>query len=174
MKKDRRRTTRRGVVIESTGKCKLKTHRFGTSDCRKVRRSEREHARASCFASYVMRYATRGTGRFCRERKSYPRVTRALRKSRREPAGGNGNVIVSTRVYTYATSRKLRTSTFGSVRFQLIAPNHARSNVKSEDEYKERGGSKYLAVLVLDYCIKCGVLSRNWHTFACTHFTCII
>lgn len=34
-------------VVESTGKCKLETHRFGTSDCRKVCRSERVHERLS-------------------------------------------------------------------------------------------------------------------------------
>lgn len=82
----RRRRRRRvaAVVLESAGKCKLKTHRFGTLDCRKVHRSEH----AVCFAFYVMRYATRGTGEAVLPRTEIvsARYTRALRKNRKELA----------------------------------------------------------------------------------------
>jgi len=57
-----RSASSRGVV-ESTGKCKLETHRFGTSDCRKVRRSERVHERVSfCVLRNAIRNAREERG----------------------------------------------------------------------------------------------------------------
>lgn len=130
MRKDRKRNVV-GVVVESTGKCKLKMHRFGTSDCRKVRRSERELARAPCFASYVMRYATWGTGRFCaasgnRIRACNARCVRTV---------GNWPATTTTQSYRcdFMYVRDIaQTSNIDLrlVRFQLSSPNRVRLKPK--------------------------------------------
>jgi len=98
-------------VVESTNVRKVQTENAPFSN---VRLSQAARARAFFYA-YVTRYATGGTGRFCRERKSYPRVTRALRKERKERRQRNRIDGYMRYVHWCATrnttARKFRTST---------------------------------------------------------------
>lgn len=63
----------------------------GNAPFRNIRLSQGAQIRAHARTRLVLRLTqrARGTGRYCRERKSYPRVTRALRNNRKEPDDDN-------------------------------------------------------------------------------------